>query len=584
MLRWGAFTLKGRGRCPRPVRFEQSDVHRPQCSSAKRSTTPPSCRLPTPRCWPPCYPGARKVARLQGSSILRRSVEVPPERRAGRKVAAHPVHAAAGRGRGRAEVDPGRRGGVGVGPGHRARERLAQVLEPARDVAADVGSRCPAPAPPARRRGAREDAGRGSPARSARSGARCARSCPPASRWGRGSRPRRCAGRPARGVGSNTAGLGQQHERALGVAAGRDLRLGRGDLGHRAAEVDRRRPRALGRAPGDRPLQRPVDLERAGAVAVAQQARPVGRRQARAARSPPPGAGRRPAAPRAPAGSSSSEVTRRPVSSSPPSARRRATSASVIRPRAAAGHRPADRVAQGGEQQAEAAGQGRVERAERVRGHAREQRARAVAAEAPPQRRRPSAGRGGRSAPAPAGGGAPRGAARARRRSDRWRGARAGRPGARRRRRRPPGRRPSRRPSAPAPRRVPSSRGWARGASGWTSSIPMLLQRQPPEEGRAGEGVDRRADVVDEAGQRQLGRAAAAPRRVGGLEHQHRAPGLGDRERRGEPVRPRPDDDGVPARHRRRSCQDSRCACAEPPGGTLPRQERGGVGRWPSAS
>ena len=75
---------------------------------------------------------------------------------------------------------------------------------------------------------------------------------------------------------------------------------------------------------------------------------------------------------------------------------------------------------------------------------------------------------------------------------------------------------------------------------------PVLGQRQRAQE-RRGERVrvDRRADVMDEAGEGQLGRARPSPDRVGGLEHLDRAARAGEHDRRGQPVRAGADDDGV---------------------------------------
>jgi hypothetical protein len=66
----------------------------------------------------------------------------------------------------------------------------------------------------------------------------------------------------------------------------------------------------------------------------------------------------------------------------------------------------------------------------------------------------------------------------------------------------------------------------------------VLGERQRAEERRRDpERVDRRTDVVDESRQRQLGRACAAPHRVGGLEDANVEPRLRQHDRRGEPVR-----------------------------------------------
>jgi hypothetical protein len=57
--------------------------------------------------------------------------------------------------------------------------------------------------------------------------------------------------------------------------------------------------------------------------------------------------------------------------------------------------------------------------------------------------------------------------------------------------------------------------------------------------------VDRGADVVAEAGQRELGRARAAADGVLRLEDEDRAAGLREGDRGRQPVRAGADDDGV---------------------------------------
>jgi hypothetical protein len=57
--------------------------------------------------------------------------------------------------------------------------------------------------------------------------------------------------------------------------------------------------------------------------------------------------------------------------------------------------------------------------------------------------------------------------------------------------------------------------------------------------------VDRRADVVPKAGERQLGSPDASADRVVGLENENGSPRLRERDRSGEAVRPRADDDRV---------------------------------------
>ena len=75
---------------------------------------------------------------------------------------------------------------------------------------------------------------------------------------------------------------------------------------------------------------------------------------------------------------------------------------------------------------------------------------------------------------------------------------------------------------------------------------PVLFEGERLEERRGRpEGVDRRADVVDEAGPRQLRRARGAARRGVPLQHEHAAARLRHPDRGGQPVRPGADDDGV---------------------------------------
>ncbi len=74
----------------------------------------------------------------------------------------------------------------------------------------------------------------------------------------------------------------------------------------------------------------------------------------------------------------------------------------------------------------------------------------------------------------------------------------------------------------------------------------VLRERQRAKERRRDpERVDRRADVVDEARQRQLGRPRASANRVGGLEDAYSDTGPRQHDRRGEPVRPGTDHDRV---------------------------------------
>jgi hypothetical protein len=72
------------------------------------------------------------------------------------------------------------------------------------------------------------------------------------------------------------------------------------------------------------------------------------------------------------------------------------------------------------------------------------------------------------------------------------------------------------------------------------------LEVERPEERRCGgERVNRRADVVTEAGECELGSARPTADGVARLEDANRAPGLGEGDRGGEAVRACADDDGV---------------------------------------
>ena len=180
-----------------------------------------------------------------------------------------------------------------------------------------------------------------------------------------------------------------------------------GDLVERAAEVHRARARDLRRAPGDRAVERPVELEDARPVAVAREPPGVAGRAA----------GRRPASASwrgvtsssvAPApASSSSDSTHLPVSISPPRERRCDGERVGQALRAAARHRPADPMGAQREHDPEGGAGRRAQREHRVRAAAGEQRARPLALEArarQPGRRAERAQR--RSAPAPADGAA----------------------------------------------------------------------------------------------------------------------------------------------------------------------------------
>ena len=75
---------------------------------------------------------------------------------------------------------------------------------------------------------------------------------------------------------------------------------------------------------------------------------------------------------------------------------------------------------------------------------------------------------------------------------------------------------------------------------------PLDVQVERTEERRGlSERMDRRADIVDEAGQRQLGRAEAAAELGLRLVDLDREPGPGERDRRREAVRAGTDHDGA---------------------------------------
>src|SRR5439155_8466943 len=77
--------------------------------------------------------------------------------------------------------------------------------------------------------------------------------------------------------------LDEEHEGPLGVLSAPDGGFAGGDLVERAAEMNGRRLQAAGISPRDRPVERPVDLEGAGAVAVAPEPAHIARGQDRCA-------------------------------------------------------------------------------------------------------------------------------------------------------------------------------------------------------------------------------------------------------------------------------------------------------------
>ena len=81
----------------------------------------------------------------------------------------------------------------------------------------------------------------------------------------------------------------------------------------------------------------------------------------------------------------------------------------------------------------------------------------------------------------------------------------------------------------------------------WMDELePVRRERERAKERRAGdERVDRRAQVVDEARERQLARPDAAARLLGGLEDLDLEPLARELDRGGEPVGARADDDRI---------------------------------------
>src|SRR5215813_2736054 len=83
---------------------------------------------------------------------------------------------------------------------------------------------------------------------------------------------------PSRGAGGiEHALLSHQHKWAIGQPSIPRGLLGRGNLGQCSAEMDRSRAPAHRCPPGDWLAQGPIDLKRAGAVAVARQLASIAR-------------------------------------------------------------------------------------------------------------------------------------------------------------------------------------------------------------------------------------------------------------------------------------------------------------------
>ena len=97
--------------------------------------------------------------------------------------------------------------------------------------------------------------------------------------------------------------------------------------------------------------------------------------------------------------------------------------------------------------------------------------------------------------------------------------------------------------------RAPYERGRSvvermRDSGGWFDQIEFELERAE-ERGGEDRRMDRGADVVSETRERQLRRACPAADRRLSFDDADRAPGLSERDRGSEAVRPRPDDNGV---------------------------------------
>jgi hypothetical protein len=83
------------------------------------------------------------------------------------------------------------------------------------------------------------------------------------------------------------------------------------------------------------------------------------------------------------------------------------------------------------------------------------------------------------------------------------------------------------------------------GQSGrWLDELQIEVERAE-ERRRCGKGVYRGADIVTEAGQRQLCCPRSSTDRLFRFEDENRMPRLGDRDGGGEAVRARADDDRV---------------------------------------
>ncbi len=210
-------------------------------------------------------PGGRALTaeRLTGGERCRSAAQRAAQRSLRRVVAVHPVHAAAGWGRGGAEQHPGIGRLVRIEPDRRTEDQLQPAVRRRRRCRLRRSSRCTPRTSPARRRGGRATRfaeSRGEPL-DLRFDRR--RSCRPSSRSARGSRSTRCACRPVLGWGRPATAA--RRARTAGRGAGRRRPcLGRGDLGERPADVDGAGATAGIVRPRHRPVEGVVDLERAG--------------------------------------------------------------------------------------------------------------------------------------------------------------------------------------------------------------------------------------------------------------------------------------------------------------------------------
>jgi hypothetical protein len=447
------------------------------------------------------------------------------------------MHAAPGRSRRRTDEEARHGCRVRHPPGHGAGPKLAQVLDPSDDVAADVVRVAPLHLGAVHRR-ARDD--------------QVAEARGEALDLGL-DRIRHVARRPARHVAVGPSGvlalggagrveqarLHEQHEGALVVAPAHGGVLRRGDLAERAAQVDRPGARRLGRAPRDRPVERPVELEDARAVAVPLEAPAIAVRQ--------------------PVARNAQQLARRDVDQhrrgvaqlverldAAPGLHRPAGAAQLGGEglgqalRSATGDRPADRMGTHAEDEPEGGGRGRAERQEGVRAAAGEQGTRPLALEARagkrPRRADPAEAEAGHGE---------RVAGRAERAEElaeegvgvaNERGEEAAVGGlvvaqlARR------------------PIDLPMedySRPVVEGVGEWDVGVNEI-ERKLAQEGRGErQRVDGRAGVVHVARERQLGGAAPAPHRVLALEHGDAATRAGERDGGRQPVWARADHEGV---------------------------------------